>query len=203
MHSKESMGSVGENYAVVGARMLEIATARGIEKGIEVGIKAAMDYIAEERERVRKSRYDRRLHNTRLLLKNYRQFRRHAKGAIYNARQVRENAIDILDGLDDVMFDNGSYVEGIKSSQQRTIIILHHIEEMLRFYKISCEQSGKPEEMRRYRTIMAMYIDDEKKTAREIAEMENVEDRTVYKDITAAIKPISALIFGIDSLKID
>ncbi|MCD7810437.1 MAG: hypothetical protein LUG91_01090 [Ruminococcus sp.] len=203
MHSKESMGSVGENYAVVGARMLEIATARGIEKGIEVGIKAAMDYIAEERERTRKSRYDRRLHNTRLLLKNYRQFRRHAKGAIYNARQVKENAIDILDGLDDVMFDNGSYAEGIKSSQQRTIIILHHIDEMLRFYKISCEQSGKPEEMRRYRTIMAMYIDDEKKTAREIAEMENVEDRTVYKDITAAIKPISALIFGIDSLKID
>ncbi|MCD8308907.1 MAG: hypothetical protein LUD19_03550 [Clostridia bacterium] len=203
MHSKESMGSVGENYAAVGARMLEIATARGIEKGIEVGVKAAIDYISEEREKTRKSRYDRRLHNTRLLLKNYRQFKKHAEGAIYNARQVKESAIDILDGLDDAMLDNGNYVEGIKKSQQRTIIILHHIEEMLRFYKISCEQSGKPEEMRRYRTIMAMYIDDEKKTAQQIAEKENVEDRTVYKDITAAIKPISALIFGIDSLKVE
>ena len=33
MNSKESMGSVA-GYAAVGARMLEIATARGIEKGI-------------------------------------------------------------------------------------------------------------------------------------------------------------------------
>jgi len=201
MNSKESMGSVGENYAAVGARMLEIATARGIEKGIEVGVRAAMDYITEEKEKARKSRYDRRLHNTRLLLKNYRSFKKHAEGAIYNAKQVKESAIDILDGLDDAMLGNGNYVEGIKKSQQRTIIILHHIEEMLRFYKISAEQSGKAEETRRYRTIMAMYIDDEKLTAQEIAEKENVEARTVYKDITAAIKPISALIFGIDSLK--
>lgn len=202
MNSKESMGSVA-GYAAVGARMLEIATARGIEKGIEVGVRAAMDYLAEEREKTRKSRYDRRLHNTRLLLKNYRSFKKHAEGAIYNAKQVKESAIDILDGLDDAMLSNSNYVDGIKKSQQRTIIILHHIEEMLRYYKISCEQSGKPEEMRRYRIIMAMYIDDVKITAQEIAEKENVEARTVYKDITNAVKPLSALIFGIDSLKLD
>ena len=40
-------------------------------------------------------------------------------------------------------------------------------------------------------------------TAQEIAEKENIEVRTVYKDITAAIKPISALIFGVDSLKVE
>ena len=154
MNSKESMGSVADNYAVVGARVLEIATARGIEKGIEIGIRTAMDYITEEKEKARKSRYDRRLHNTRLLLKNFRSFKKHAEGAIYNARQVKESAIDVLDGLDDAMLSNSNYVDGIKKSQQRTIIILHHIEEMLRYYKISCEQSGKPEEMRRYRIIM-------------------------------------------------
>lgn len=203
MNSKESMGSVAENYAAVGARMLEIATTRGIEKGVEIGVKSAMDYLMEEKEKARKSRYDRRLHNTRLLLKNYRSFKKHAEGAIFNARQVKERAIDILDGLDDAMLANETYVEGIKKSQQRTIVILHHIDEMLVFYRISCEQSGKPEEMRRYRTIMAMYIDDNKMTAQQIAEKENVEARTVYKDITAAIKPISALIFGIDSLKIE
>ena len=47
------------------------------------------------------------------------------------------------------------------------------------------------------------YIDEEKLTAQQIAEKENVEARTVYKDITNAVKPLSALIFGIDSLKLD
>ena len=140
MDSKESMGSGAMSLAAVGARMLDVAVARGVEQGIQMGIKAAMDYLAEEREKSRKSRYDRRLHNTRLLLKNYRLFKKHAEGAIYNAKQVRESAIDILDGLDDTMLNDNAYVEGIKKSQQRTIVILHHIEEMLNFYRISCEQ---------------------------------------------------------------
>lgn len=199
MDSKSSMGVVAAGYAAVGARVLEVATARGIE----IGIRAAMDYLAEEKEKARKSRYDRRLRNTRLLLKNYRSFKRHAQGAIFNAKQAKENAIDILDGLDDGMLNDNLYVEGIKKSQQRTIIILNHVEEMLRYYKIACEQSGKDEELRRYRVIMAMYIDDDKMTAQEIAEKENIEARTVYKDITNAIKPLSALIFGIDSIKIE
>lgn len=197
MNSKESMGSIAESYAVFGARVLEIATARGIE----AGVKAAMDYLADEREKAKRSRYDRRLHNTRLLLKNYRSFMKHAEGAIFNAKQAKESAIDILDGLDEAMLDNGTYVDGIKKSQQRTIVVLHHIDEMLRYYRISCEQSGKDEEMRRYRVITAMYIDGKKTTAQKIAENENIEVRTVYKDVTNAIKPLSALIFGIDSIK--
>ena len=156
MDSKSSMGAVAASYAAVGARVLEVATARGIE----IGIRAAMDYLAEEKEKARKSRYDRRLRNTRLLLKNYRSFKRHAQGAIFNAKQAKENAIDILDGLDDGMLNDNLYVEGIKKSQQRTIIILNHVEEMLRYYRIACEQSGKDEELRRYRVILSssMYI---------------------------------------------
>lgn len=199
MDSKESMGSVADRYAAVGARVLEIATIRGVEAGVE----AAMKYLAEEREKAKKSRYDRRLHNTRLLLKNYRSFKKHIEGAIFNVKQAKESAVDILDGLDDVVMNDNTYVEGIKRSQERTIIVLHHIDEMLKFYKISCEQSGKPEELRRYRVVMAMYIDDSKKTAQQIAEAEHVELGTVYKDLRNATKPISALIFGIDSLKID
>ncbi|MDD3231687.1 MAG: hypothetical protein PHE09_21135, partial [Oscillospiraceae bacterium] len=134
--------------------------------------------------------------------KNYRTFKKHAQGAVFNAKQAKENAVDILDGLDDFNFDDSLYIESIKRSQQRTIIILRHIDEMLKFYRIACEESGREDEMRCYRIIMATYIDDEKKSAEEIAEEENVERRTIYKNINAAIKPISALIFGVDSIKI-
>lgn len=198
MDSKESMGIVGSSFVCLSTRMMELA----IQRGIETGTKAAMDYLTEEKKTQQKGRYDRRLRNTRLLLKNYRTFRQHTLGAVFNARKAKENAVDILGGLDDFNFDDTLYIESIKKSQQRTIIILRHIDEMLKYYRIACEQSGREDEMRCYRIIMATYIDEERKTAEEIAEEENIERRTVYKNINTAIKPLSALIFGVDSIKL-
>lgn len=198
MNSKESMGITGVTFACLSTRVLELA----VQRGVEAGTKAAMDYINEEKKAQTKGRYDRRLRNTRMLLKNYRAFKKYAQGAVFNAKQVTENAVDILDGLDSFSFNDELYVESIKKSQQRTIIILRHIDEMLNFYRIACEQSGKEEEMRYYRIIMATYINEERKSAEEIAEQENIERRTVYKNINTAIKPISALIFGVDSIKL-
>jgi len=198
MNSKESMGIAGMNFACLSTRVLEIA----IQKGVEAGTKAAMDYLIEEKKAQRKGRYDRRLRNTRLLLKNYRALKKHVQGAVFNAKQAKESAIDILDGLDEYCFDDNLYIESIKRSQQRTFIILQHIDEMLKYFRIYCEQSGREEEMRWYRIIMKTYIDEERKTAEQIAEEEHIERRTVYKNINAAIKPLSALIFGIDSLKL-
>lgn len=187
----------------VGAKMMDAALARAVEQGVQIGVKAAMDYLAEEKQKAKRSRCDRRLHNTRLLLKNYRLFRKHAEGAVFNARQAKESAVDILDGLDDAALSDGAYVEGIKKSQQRTVIILRHIDEMLRYWRVICEQSGKPEDMRRYRVITALYIDQERLRAEDIAEREGIEPRTIYKDVSTAVKPLSALIFGIDGTNME
>jgi hypothetical protein len=197
MNSKE-MGIGAANYIAMGSRIMEIA----VQRGTEAGIRAAMEYLTEERKQLKKGRYDRRLRNTRLLLKNYRSFRNYAKNAVYKASQLKENAVDILDGLDEYSFDDSLYIESIKKSQQRTLIILNHIDEMLRYYKIDCEQSGKDEELRRYRIIVAYYINEQRKSAEQIAEDEHIERRTLYKDINMALKPLSALIFGIDSMKL-
>jgi len=197
MNSKE-MGIGAANYIAMGSRIMEIA----VQRGTEAGIKAAMDYLAEEKKQLKKGRYDRRLRNTRLLLKNYRSFSNYAKNAVYKASQLKENAVDILDGLDEYSFDDSLYIESIKKSQQRTLIILNHIDEMLRYYRIDCEQSGKDEELRRYRIITAYYINEQRKSAEQIAEDEHIERRTLYKDINIALKPIAALIFGIDSMKL-
>jgi len=197
MNSTE-MGVGTANYIAVANRIMEIA----VQRGTEAGIKAVMEYLTEERKQLKKGRYDRRLRNTRLLLKNYRSFRNYAKNAVYKASQLKENAVDILDGLDEYSFDDSLYIESIKKSQQRTLIILNHIDEMLRYYKIDCEQSGKDEELRRYRIIVAYYINKQRKSAEQIAEDEHIERRTLYKDINMALKPLSALIFGIDSMKL-
>lgn len=201
MDSKESAGIVAGQVAIIGARILDIA----IEKGVTAGVKAAVDHMEEERRKARKGRYDRRLHNTRLLFKNYRALKHHAIGAVHTGAQanerIEENAVDILEELDDERVDDRLYIESIKRSQQRTRIIIEHIDEMLRYWLIDCEQSGKEEALRRYRIIMDTYISGDQMTAEELAQREHIEKRTVYKDIKAAMRPLSALIFGIDGIK--
>lgn len=201
MDSKENAGIAAGQVAIIGARIMDIA----IEKGVAAGIKAAADRMEEERRKARKGRYDRRLHNTRLLMKNYRALKHHAIGAVHTGAQanekIEENAVDILEELDDERVDDRLYIESIKWSQQRTRIIIEHIDEMLRYWKIDCEQSGKEEALRRYRIIMDTYISDDQMTAEALAQREHIEKRTVYKDIKAAMRPLSALIFGIDGIK--
>ena len=198
MNSRESPGIVAGQIAVVGVRMLDIA----IEKGVAAGVKAATDRIEEERKKERKGRYDRRLHNTRLLLKNYRVLKHHALDAVHTGARanevISENAVDILDDLESMGFrkvDDRLYIESIKRSQQRTRIIIEHIDEMLRYWRIDCEQSGREEALRRYRIVVDTYISDDQMTAEELAQREHIEKRTVYKDIKAAMRPLSALIF--------
>lgn len=204
MNSRESPGIVAGQIAVVGVRMLDIA----IEKGVAAGVKAATDRIEEERKKERKGRYDRRLHNTRLLLKNYRVLKHHALDAVHTGARanevISENAVDILDDLESMGFrkvDDRLYIESIKRSQQRTRIIIEHIDKMLRYWRIDCEQSGREEALRRYRIVVDTYISDDQMTAEELAQREHIEKRTVYKDIKAAMRPLSALIFGIDGIK--
>lgn len=201
MDSKESAGIVAGQVAIIGARMLDIA----IEKGVAAGVKAAADRMEEERKKDRKGRYDRRLHNTRLLLKSYRVLKHHALDAIHTGAQanekIEENAVDILEELDDERVDDRLYIESIKRSQQRTRIIIAHIDEMLRYWLIDCEQSGREEALRRYRIVYDTFIGDDQIAAEALAQREHIEKRTVYKDIKAAMRPLSALIFGIDGIK--
>ena len=107
MKSTDSTGATGFLYACISSRVMEQA----IQRGIDIGVKTAVEHIRAEREKARKGRQDRRLHNTRLLLKNYRLFKRHTKGAIFRADQAKERAVDILDGLEDYEMDDGLYIE--------------------------------------------------------------------------------------------
>ena len=86
MNSRENMGALGSRIANMGQTLMQAA----IRTGVAAGVSAAAAHIEEERQKEAKERTDRRLHNTRLLLKNYRLLKRHTAGAIYNAKQAKE-----------------------------------------------------------------------------------------------------------------
>lgn len=167
---------------------------------IELAVKAALEWQQEQQRKQKKSRYDRRLRNTRLLLKNYRLLKDHCDNSVFNLQQAAEaeagNAIDILDALNKC---NGDiYIQSIKNSVSRTKIIINHIEVMLRLYKIYCDMSEKKEDQRRYRVMLAVYFEQTK--IDDICKAENIDRRTYFRDTNDACEKLSALIFGFDGL---
>lgn len=171
-----------------------------VKLAAEAAVNAAMSYIDQQRRKEVKSRHDKRLRNTKLLLKHYNLFKDHCKNSISNMKNIpestEENPIDILDSLES--FDRGVYVESIKRSVTRTYIILNHIDEMMNLYKAYCTSSGKTEELRRFRIIQMAYFD--KVSPADICEKENIDQSTYYRDIREACSKLSALLFGIDGI---
>ena len=166
-----------------------------LEEVANIAAEKALEFLEKEKKRQQKQKRDRRLRNTKLLLKHYRAFKLHCQDVKVELEKLQDP--ELLEELDTEEFA----VESIKRSKERTLAMVKFIDQMLLVYRIMCEQSGKPEDLRRYQTIYWMYISDEKKTADEIAEGHNIDRRTVYKDINNACQALSALIFGVDGIR--
>ena len=162
---------------------------------IEIAVAAALEWQKKQQQKQNKFRHDKRLRNTRLLLKHYPLLKEHCENSVY-AETEQANAIDILDDIDG--FDGNTYIESIRRSVTRTNIIIRHIDTMLQIYEIYCQKSRAPEDMRRFRILKAKYFDHIDMSV--ILKNEGIEERTYYRDMRDAVSKLGSLIFGIDSL---
>lgn len=170
-----------------------------MEKAAIAGAKAGIDrYEMELKDRQKKHR-DKRYHNTKLLLRNYRMLRINAENSVFGRNQMEESAADILDNMMN-MYNDEVIVESIKTSATRTAIIVSHVKTMIHMYQICCEQSGNEIDKRRYDIIYGLYISDPKVTRKELMDKWNISSDTTYTDEKIAIERLSALIFGVDGL---
>ena len=183
---------------------LNLGATVGAQAGAEVGAAAAIKAIEREQDKYRKRRLDRKLHNTKLLLKNYRTLQAHYKHAVYDVDSAEETDTDfaeILARMNSGIYDDNMYIESIKQSCVRTKIIMTHVNSMLNIYEAACNKSGKFESQRRWRVLNDLYLAPNSKTVGEIAIAENIGERTVYKDIDACVSDLSTLFFGIGALE--
>lgn len=171
--------------------------------------RAGADALKREQAAIRKQErsktIDRRLHNTRLLLKNYRMLKQHFQNAVYTFEE--EQAVgdmkpgDIWKLLNKTAPTEEIYIEAICKSATRTMIILQHLDRMLDIYAAFCDKSNMDSVKRQYRILKARYLDETQIPMTEIAEREHVHKRTAEKDLDSAIESVTALIFGIDAIK--
>lgn len=162
--------------------------------------------VLAEQARNTAGRTDRRLRNTKLLLKNYRMFKEHCTGAVYTDEagehdgSQEETAFELMDMI--LQRDNSVTVDAIRRSCRRTKIMVRHIDTMLGLYRVHCGQSGNDALQRGYRVIKGLYLDAVPLTPEQISEQEHISTRQVSRDRDIAIEQISLLMFGIDGLEL-
>lgn len=183
---------------------LEIASEIGAKVGAEAGAKAAVAALERERKKYKKQQYDRRYHNTKLLLRHYRALNEHYKHAVFDvskAEMESESFSDIMRAMNADITDDALYIESIKQSSVRTKIIMAHVNKMLECYEIMCKQSARKDDARHWRVLEGMYISEEAMTAEKLAKQEHIDKRTVYRDIEICVSDLTALLFGIGGIE--
>lgn len=172
------------------------------EKAAAIGAREALKTFEQERKKEYGGRADRRLRNTKLLLRNYHMLKEHAQNSVFGRTQMEESALDILESMMS-MYDNEVIIESIKRSATRTAIIVSHIETMFGLYAAYCDKSPNRDiEMRRYEVAWDMYMAEDTLSAKEIADKQNMTKENVYADLRVATERLTALIFGVDGLKV-
>lgn len=168
----------------------------------KIGAKVAIEKLREEKAKMIGEKIDRRLYNTKLLLKNYRMLKENADNSIFGKSQMNESAADILNNMMN-LYDDEVIVDSIKRSATRTAIMVAHIEHMLHIYQKCCEFSASELDYRRFEVIYDRYIAKYILSIGEIAKKQNMSKENVYSDIKIGVNRLSALFFGIDSLKLN
>lgn len=189
-----------------GSRALVVLTHEQMEdmyeKAAAIGAREALRLFNQERKKEQGKRADRRLRNTKLLLRNYHMLKEHAENSVFGRMQMEESALDILESMMS-MYDNEVVIESIKRSATRTAVIVSHIETMFGLYEAYCSNAPNREiEMRRYEVVWDMYMADDTLSAKEIAEKQHMSKDSVYADLRVATERLTALIFGVDGLKV-
>lgn len=172
------------------------------EKAAEIGAKEAMKAYKQEKKKEQDKRADRRLRNTRLLLRNYHMLKEHSENSVFGRTQMEESALNILESMMN-LYDDEIIIESIRRSATRTAIIISHIEIMFSLYSAYCEKSQNRElDRRRYKVIWERYIAEPVSSVKEIAIKYNMSKENVYSDLKVAEEMLTALIFGVDGLKV-
>lgn len=176
-------------------------TKQNIVDITEVATKVAMKVFDEQRIAYYKLMRDKKLRNTKLLIRKYRLLKDYSNNAVYdNFADIDGDTEEIL-SIMGVDMGERRKVQSIQNGVVVTSIIMSHIDTMLDCYKRKCEESSKPEVIRRWREVYSMYLADECMSSQEVADRENVSVSMVYQDLDIVYEDLSSMFFGIDLMQ--
>lgn len=105
-------------------------TEKKTEELINTAVKVAIKEYSKEQKEEKKRKA---LHNTKLLLKSYASIKDSIKEAISEAKQLENPPFDDMD-------DDDVYIESIRRSKLKSMIVIEHIERSLNKVKEGLEK---------------------------------------------------------------
>lgn len=174
-----------------------------VQEGVAKGIKKGIEQLRNEERLKEKITYDTRIKNTRLLLKNYRNFVKACKQATFTEKDLETATVEeVLDKLFCQSYDEITVVQSILTSKKRTEIILTHIKRIIDFYLYESEHSNNDEKKRKAHILNDLYVVGKyKPKINDMSEKYHISERQIRRDVNSAIEEIAVLMFGIDGIR--
>lgn len=163
------------------------------DKHIRIITQEAIKAYRASEKKSEMEKYDRRLHNIKLLLKNYRGLMMHCDKLMGELEEIEDTSIQDLD-ISEINLES---VESIKKSKEKSLAMVLFIKSKMDAYKRSCSE----DELKYFRVLEKKYLTPKKFTTYEIAEIECVEPRTVNRYLERAMEDLPVIFFGIDAIK--
>jgi hypothetical protein len=167
------------------------------EEQLEIISKAAAlavyELLERENQKRKKDRQDRRLHNIKLLLRNYRSLVLHCEDWKDELVAIDRTSIQDLD----ISTISIEAIESIKKSKEKSLAMVMFIRSKMLAYKNSCTD----EELKYFRVLEKKYLTEYKYSILDIAEDEQIDRATVYRYLDKAISELPVVFFGVDAIQ--
>lgn len=166
----------------------------------EEGVQAfRAEQIRSEKKRARE---ENKVNKTKKMLKSYRRIKaKMTDETEFTEEEQIELRWKFLQDLMGNARESVSRSERImkdgEKSRQEDLYCIYRIEKAAEMYREECEKSGSEEAKRRYRELSMMYLGDREYTVQEISMVENISEKTVYKDLGIACGIVAVYLLGI------
>lgn len=179
-------------------------TENELEMIAEVAAKEAIKAFKTEqvKEDRRRKRNDDKVKRTKKMLESYRRVKATlSEETVFTKEEeieLRWKFIEDLMGNSSEMFAGKAEISAIDTERKRqeNLYCIYRIENAVKLYEDECDKLSCEEGKRRYRELYDLYISDTPLTIQEIAEKENISEKTVYKDIGISCKIVAAYLLG-------
>lgn len=170
----------------------------------ELAIMAGKSAVEEFRLEEAKAKKRKSNENLRITKKKLQSYRR-VKASLDDTEEFTDDekielrwafVCDLMGSGIDAIEKADNRIRSVESKRKRDKFEINSIDKAMELFRKEVENSPNEESKRRYRELKMLYIDDRQCTVQEIAELENVSDKTVYKDIGIACEIVAVYLLG-------
>ena len=156
------------------------------------GKEAVQTFRAEQvKAEKKRAREENKVKKTKKMLSSYRRLKAtlsdEAEFTEEEKAELRWKFVqDLMGSARETVSKSERVIQDGEKRRQEDLYCIYRIEKAIEMYREECERSGSKEAKRRYRELSMMYLEDREYSVQEISTVENVSEKTVYKDLGIA-----------------